>query len=320
MNIRKMNIRNLVICAVGLVAASITAAPASADVLILKNGLTITGKFQGGDPTGITMQVNGQYQRYALADVHSLTMVPGGEPVAAMSAPAPSPQPPTYSSGRAAIPAPVPSNVPPSNPAPTSSPAPVASTTTGGLSTRTSAPPSTTTASASPGSMGVTVPAGASLVVRMIDTVDSSVHQSGELFRASLDEPLIVNGRTIASRGADVTTKLVSVEEAGKISGRAELALVLFDITINGRKHEITTGEVYEVGASRGTQSAKRIGGLAALGAVIGVIAGGGKGAAQGAAAGAGAGTAIQVLTNGEKVQVPAESRLEFALAAPLVL
>ena len=157
-------------------------------------------------------------------------------------------------------------------------------------------------------------------MVRMIDTVDSSVHQSGELFRASLDEPLIVNGRTIAARGADVTTKLVSVAEAGKISGRAELALVLFDITINGRKHEITTGEVYEAGASRGTQSTKRIGGLAALGAVIGVIAGGGKGAVQGAAAGAGAGTAIQVLTNGEKVQVPAESRLEFALAAPLVL
>ena len=168
--------------------------------------------------------------------------------------------------------------------------------------------------------MGVSVPAGTSLVVRMIDTVDSSVHTTGELFRASLDEPLIVNGRTIASRGADVTTKLVSVEEAGKISGRSELALVLYDITINGRKYEVSTGEVYEAGESRGTQSAKRIGGLAALGAVIGVIAGGGKGAAQGAAAGAGAGTAIQVLTNGEKVQVPAESRLEFTLSAPLNL
>ena len=168
--------------------------------------------------------------------------------------------------------------------------------------------------------MGITVPSGTALVVRMIDTVDSSVHQTGELFRASLDEPLIVNGRTLAARGADVTTKLVSVEEAGRISGRSELALVLFDITINGRKHEITTGEVFEAGASRGSQSAKRIGGLAALGAVIGVIAGGGKGAAQGAAAGAGAGTAIQVLTNGEKVQVPAESRLEFTLATPLNL
>lgn len=303
-----------------VLAALIGAQAAFADVLILKNGLTVTGRFQGGDPSGITMQVNGQYQRYALGDVQSLTIMPGGESsVAAQPAPAPAPavQPPTYSTGRA--PAPVATA---SAPAATS-PAPAATvnntgSTTGGLSTRPAAPAPSSTSTA--GSMGVTVPAGTALVVRMIDTVDSSVHQSGELFRASLDEPLIVNGRTIASRGADVTTKLAAVEEAGKISGRSELALVLFDITINGRKHEISTGEVYEAGTSRGTQSAKRIGGLAALGAVIGVIAGGGKGAAQGAAAGAGAGTAIQVLTNGEKVQVPAESRLEFTLSAPLNL
>jgi hypothetical protein len=158
------------------------------------------------------------------------------------------------------------------------------------------------------------------ITVRMIDTVDSSVHQVGDTFRASLDEPIIVGARTIASRGADVMTKLVSVEEAGRIQGRSELALVLQEITINGRKYEVTTEEVAEAGGSRGAQSAKRIGGLAAVGAVIGAIAGGGKGAAQGAAAGAGAGTAIQVMTKGEKVQIPAESRLDFTLAQPLPL
>lgn len=282
---------------------------ALADVLILKNGLAISGRFQGGDPSGITMQVNGQYQRFALTDVQSLTIVPGGDTAVAASAPAPAPSaPPAYSAGRAPAPS-TPAPVATTNPAPASAPA---GGNTGGLQTRPEPAPTATTA--------VTIPAGTALVVRMIDTVDSSVHQAGELFRASLDEPLLVNGRTIAARGADVTTKLVSVEEAGRISGRSELALVLFDITIDGRKREITTGEVYEAGASRGSQSARRIGGLAALGAVIGVIAGGGKGAAQGAAAGAGAGTAIQVLTSGEKVQVPAESRLEFTLAAPLNL
>jgi hypothetical protein len=53
---------------------------------------------------------------------------------------------------------------------------------------------------------------------------------------------------------------------------------------------------------------------------VIGGIAAGGKGAAQGAAAGAGAGTAIQVMTHGEKVQIPAESRLDFTLSSPVAL
>jgi hypothetical protein len=154
----------------------------------------------------------------------------------------------------------------------------------------------------------------------MIDPVDSSVNQMGETFRASLDEPIVVNGTTVATRDADVTTKLVSVEEAGRMTGRSELALVLLDITINGRRYEVSSEEVLQAGSSRGAQTAKRVGGLAAVGAVIGAIAGGGKGAAQGAAAGAGAGAAIQIMTKGAKVQVPAESRLEFTLANSLTL
>jgi hypothetical protein len=168
--------------------------------------------------------------------------------------------------------------------------------------------------------MNITIPAGAEITVRMIDGVDSSVNQIGETFRASLDEPIVVNGQTIVPRGGDVTAKLTEVAEAGRIAGRSEVSLVLFDITINGRKHEVTTAEVYEAGASRGKQTATRVGAGAAIGAVIGAIAGGGKGAAQGAAAGAGAGTAIQVLTKGEKVQIPPEARLVFTLQNPLNL
>jgi hypothetical protein len=154
----------------------------------------------------------------------------------------------------------------------------------------------------------------------MIDAVDSSVNQTGETFRASLDEPIIVNGKTVISRGANVTTKLVAVEEAGRISGRSQLALVLYDVTIDGRKYEITSEQVSQQGSSRGAQSATRIGGLAAVGAIIGAVAAGGRGAAQGAAAGAGAGTAVQVLTHGENVRIPAESRLEFTLSSSLAL
>lgn len=168
--------------------------------------------------------------------------------------------------------------------------------------------------------MGITVPAGAEITIRMIDPVDSAVNTIGETFRASLDEPLIVDGRTIAPRGADVTAKLTEVEEAGRISGRSELTLILMDITLNGRRYEITTSEVSQEGASRGSQTAKRVGATAAIGAVLGGIFGGGKGAAQGAAAGAGAATAVQVLTRGEQVKIPSESRLVFTLSRPINL
>lgn len=286
---------------------------ASADVLILKDGQAISGKFQGGDPGGITFLVGGEYRRYALTDVHSITILPASD-TASFSAPAPTPsttssastssQAPSYSTGRTTQTAPTPP-----------APYPSSSASSGTWSTRT-----TTSSSTTPPSLGVTIPAGTAFTVRMIDPVDSSVNQTGEMFRASLDEPIIVGGRTIVSRGANVTTKLVAVEEAGRVSGRSELALILYEVTISGRKYEISTDQVSQQGASRGTQSAQRIGGLTVLGAVIGAVAGGGGGAARGAAAGAGAGTAVQVLTHGENVRIPAESRLDFTLSSPLSL
>ena len=282
---------------------------ASADVLILKNGQTISGTFQGGDPGGISFLVNGDYRRYQLSEIHSITIMPSS--TNASSAPAPASSAPSYSSGRSTTtqPAPYPSSSTGSGGTYSSS-----SGSGGGYTTRSN----TTTSNSS--NMGVTVPSGTVLTVRMIDPVDSAVNQTGEMFRATLDEPLVVSGRTIATRGANVTTKLVSVEEAGRISGRSELALILYDITINGRRYEITSEQVTQQGSSRGTQTAQRVGVGAVIGAVIGGIAAGGGGAAKGAAAGAGAGTAVQVLTHGENVQIPAESRLEFTLSTPLNL
>ena len=253
----------------------------SADVLILKDGRVITGTFQGADQNSVSFTVNRQTNRYQLSDVNSITFTTTSDQVTSSTPAAPS--------GRSTY----------SAPAPTRTYSSTASTTS-----RTN----------------ITVPAGTEITVRMIDPVDSSVHETGQTFRASLDEPLVVNGQTIASRGADVTTKLTEVEQAGRMTGRSELTLVLLDITIDGRKHEVTTSEVSEAGSSRGKQTATRVGGLAAAGAVIGAIAGGGKGAAEGAAAGAGAGTAIQVLTKGSKVQIPAESRLVFTLKNSLYL
>jgi len=62
------------------------------------------------------------------------------------------------------------------------------------------------------------------------------------------------------------------------------------------------------------------IGGGAALGTLLGAIAGGGRGAVIGAIAGAAAGGAVQVLTKGKEVNVPAETILTFRLDQPITL
>ena len=158
------------------------------------------------------------------------------------------------------------------------------------------------------------VPAGTTIAIRMIDSVDSATNQVGDQFHASLESDLMVNNLVIAPKGSDVYGKLEQVQSAGSIKGQSQLQLGLTGIRINGAIVPITTGDYEVAGASRGKQSAERIGGGAALGAIIGAIAGGGKGAAIGAGVGAGAGTAVQVLTKGRQVRVPSETVFDFRL------
>jgi hypothetical protein len=161
---------------------------------------------------------------------------------------------------------------------------------------------------------GMELLSGTALVVRMIDSVDSNVHQRGHMFRASLDEPVYLNGQQLIPRGANVVVRLVDSKESGKLTGRSSLTLNLASVAVNGRMVDVNTQSVSQVSSSRGARTAKTTGGGAALGAVIGGIAGGGKGAAIGAGAGATAGAGVQVLTKGQRVHIPSETRLSFIL------
>ena len=154
----------------------------------------------------------------------------------------------------------------------------------------------------------------------MIDAVDSKTAQPGQTFRASVDEPVMAGDETVVPRGADAVTELVEVKEPGKLAGGGQLTLSLVSINIDGQVVDVNSQSVTETGASRKGQSAKVIGGTAALGAIIGALSAGGKGAAIGAVAGGGAGTAVQVFTKGTEVRIPSETRLTFTLdrAVPL--
>jgi hypothetical protein len=162
-----------------------------------------------------------------------------------------------------------------------------------------------------------TLPAGTNLVIRMIEAVDSETNRVGQSFRASLDQPVMVDGQTAIPRGADAVVKLVEAKDSGKLTGRADLTLALQSVSINGHFVDINTQSISKEGASQGEKTAKVAGGTAAVGAVIGAIAGGGKGAAIGAGAGAAAGAGSQVIMGGQHVKVPSETRLTFVLDNP---
>ena len=164
------------------------------------------------------------------------------------------------------------------------------------------------------------LPAGTKLVIRMIDAVDSERNSVGQTFAASLDEPVAIGGETVIPRGTDVVVKLVDNQESGKLAGRTVLTLDLMSIQLNGQMVDVNTETVTEESSSRGARTAKVAGGTALLGTIIGAVAGGGKGAAIGLGAGAAAGVGAEVLTKGQRVRIPSETRLTFMLENPVRL
>ena len=134
-----------------------------------------------------------------------------------------------------------------------------------------------------PDEMGLTVPAGTLITVRTIDSIDTDVTGAGERFRASIDDPVVVDGQVVIPRGADATVQVIRVEQAGRVAGSDEVALKLFDVTVGGRIYEVASNYASVKTGGKGKQTAKTTAITTGIGAALGAIIGGGKGAAIGA-------------------------------------
>jgi hypothetical protein len=162
------------------------------------------------------------------------------------------------------------------------------------------------------------IPQGTEITVRTIDSIDSERAREGDTFRASLEDPLEVDGNVIAPKGADAIVRLAGEKDSGKLTGRTVLTISLESVNIDGRQVPIRTSSVSQESKSRGARTAKSAAGVGAVGAIIGAIAGGGKGAAIGAGAGAAAGAGGQVFMKGQRVKIPSETVLTFTTDYPV--
>jgi hypothetical protein len=163
----------------------------------------------------------------------------------------------------------------------------------------------------------ITVPAGTTTLVRMLDTVDSSKNPPGSRFTAVLETNLVVNGTVVMPKGNTVYGRLAQAKQAGRATGSSELTLELTDIVVGGTAYPLMTSDYQVKGSSSGKRSAKRLLGGAGLGAAIGAMAGN---AGMGAAIGATAGAVGSVAQKGQAVNVPSETLLEFRLQQPASL
>jgi len=268
-----------------LAMAMVLSATGFADTLVLKDGTEITGYYEGGTTRVIRFQTDNGVREYDLLAVSEIRF--GGDVVSST---------------------------------PVIQTAPVNQTAAADTRPRLETPEEASRPVVSQAAIGTafTLPRGSSMLVRMVDDIDSEADTAGQTFRATLAEPLMVEGIEVAPLDSTVRGRIVNAEQAGRVRGAAELRLELTETVVNGITYAVQTSEYAEVPEDRTGQSARRVGAGAGVGAVIGLIAGGGKGAAIGAGVGAGTAGAVQVMTRGEKLYIPAETLLGFTLSAPL--
>jgi len=155
----------------------------------------------------------------------------------------------------------------------------------------------------------VTVPTGTRLVIRTIDTIDSSRHSAGHRFRGQLEGALVVGGVTVAPRGAYVHGRVTQANQSSNMAG------TFTDIVLDDQLIAISTGDL---GVQAENEGGSRVVGRTARAAAVGGLMGGSSGARRGARVGVGA----SIIASGREssINIPAGTIVETTLSAPLVI
>ena len=166
----------------------------------------------------------------------------------------------------------------------------------------------------------VTAPTGTDIPVRITEALDSGTSQDGQPFNGVVTSEIVHDGLVIIPAGSAVSGRVIDAKDAGHFKGHSALSIELTAVRRHGTLLNIATSPYTVEGKNRGKNSVEKVGGGAAIGAVLGGIFGGGKGAGIGALAGGGGGAAVQGFTRGQQVRIPSESLVRFRLTAPLTV
>jgi hypothetical protein len=166
----------------------------------------------------------------------------------------------------------------------------------------------------------ITLPAGTDIPVRITQTLDSATTQTGDKFTGAIASDIIVDGMVVLAQGTPVAGHVDAAQDAAHFKGSALLTVSLTAIDRRGEHIAIATDGYTKQGEGRGKNTAEKVGGGAAVGAILGGIFGGGKGAAIGSVAGGGLGAGAQGVTRGQQVQIPSETVVRFRLSDPVIV
>jgi len=156
----------------------------------------------------------------------------------------------------------------------------------------------------------ITLPAGTEIAIRTVDRIDSRKDGARREYAATLDDPIEVDGVTVAPAQANAFLRVTD-------KSKGSLSISLIGFTVNGQRTDLTTDKVDSRRGSTVKRTAVGAAGGAGAGAAIGAIAGGGAGAGIGAAVGAAAGGIFGHMT-AKPIEIAPETRFTFRLSEPV--
>jgi hypothetical protein len=152
------------------------------------------------------------------------------------------------------------------------------------------------------------IPAGAKMIVRISQELNSGTAKSGQQWTGTLVNDIRQGDTVIAAQGSQVTGIITDAKSSGRLGGTALISLQVTNV--NGIA--VASDTLSRDGAGHTKSNIAKIGGTAAAGAILGGLFGGGKGAAIGTLAGAGAGTAGAAASGKKQADIAAETALTF--------
>ena len=126
-------------------------------------------------------------------------------------------------------------------------------------------------AAPTPPVMSVTIPAETVLGIRLGQALGSKISSAGDIFSATLSEPVSVDGKVVIPAGAAASGAVTDAKAAGRFKGGALLALSLKTLVVNGRTYRIETKPVNPALRDKGKGSATAASGSSG-GGILGVF------------------------------------------------
>jgi len=165
------------------------------------------------------------------------------------------------------------------------------------------------------------LPAAAVIGLQLDSPLSSDHARVEDRVDAHVTRDVMASGHIAIPSGSQVIGSVVAVEQGGKVSQPARLAIRFHTLILaDGSQVALRTEPIDRRSQSPANGSTKKIGGAAVAGTILGAIIGGGKGAAAGGAIGAGAGTAAVMAGDRAAVTMPAGQLLNARLSSPATI